>query len=293
MLARMRVSWALIRVALAVILVASLSACANPPGTDDNLVNQWPAMAAPTAWKPDAGVCLDEFQETARRASYKPIDCRQRHRYETVHIGEFTGVAANADATPAKNSEAYRTAWAECDAKASDYLGGPWQERKIWIGVSLPAAASWQGGSRWYLCQMAMVEQVKGNVNAGNTSLKGQFDLPAIQFGCYQVDAEGKYEVKSCTEAHNTEFVGVVKWNSSYESMRAEATREGDKIHVECQKSVATFAGAQVRTGTWNWSPSQADWEAGDQILRCYLYLGTTSVSKSLKGVGAAGWPLK
>lgn len=293
MLARMRLGRAMIGAVLAGVLLVSVTSCANPPGTDGNLLNQWPAMAAPAGWQPDAGVCLDEFTETVRRASYKPVECQQPHRYETVHIGEFTGIAASAEAPPAKTSEAFRAAWTECDAKTSEYLGGPWRERKIWIGVTVASAPAWQAGAKWYMCQMAKVEQLKGNVTTGRQSLKAQFELPALQFGCYQVEADGKYVVKGCTEPHNAEFVGVAKWDSTYESMREEAKKDGDKIHQECQRIVSTFAGAPVRTGTWNWSPSQSDWEAGDRSLRCFLYLSTTSVSKSLKGVGAAGWPLK
>jgi hypothetical protein len=107
------------------------------------------------------------------------------------------------------------------------------------------------------------------------------------------VEADGEYQAKRCDEPHNAEFVGVISWSYSYAAMREESAKDGDRIHQECQKSVAAFAGATVRTGTWNWSPDEAEWLAGDQSLRCYLYLNATTVSRSLKGAGTAGWPLK
>lgn len=279
----------LLRTALAAVLLAP-AGCANPPGTDGDLVNEWPAMAAPAGWKPGAGVCLGDIPSTMRRTTYLPLDCAQSHRYELFHVGQLDG---EADQPPQKGSAAHRTVWARCDEEASRYLGGPWRERKIWMGVTLPSPQVWQGGGTWFGCAMGAIEQLRGAPMALSRSLRGAFDLPLLQFGCYQVSADGRYQAKKCDEPHNAEFTGVVSWNSSYAAMREEAAKEGDRIHQECQKTVAAFAGAPVRTGTWNWSADEFEWEAGDQSLRCYLYLNTTTVSKTLRGVGTAGWPLK
>jgi hypothetical protein len=246
-------------------------------------------MAAPAGWAPKAGVCLGEIASTMRRTTYLPLDCAQSHRYELFHVGQMQDAAQ----PPQKGSPGYRSAWARCDEEASRYLGGPWRERKIWIGLTLPSSQGWQAGGTWFGCALGAVEQLRGAPMALSQSLKGAFDLPALQFGCYQVGADGRYQPKKCDEPHNAEFTGVVSWSSSYAAMLEEAAKDGDRIHQECQKSVAAFAGATVRTGTWNWSADETEWDAGDQSLRCYLYLNTTTVSRSLRGVGTAGWPLK
>ncbi len=269
-----------------------LTGCATPPeGTDGKLVNEWPAMAPPGGWEPAAGSCLSWHADSMRRVNYKPESCDQAHFYEIVHVGK----TADAPSPPAKSAEAYLKAWLECDAKTTELLGGPWRERKVNLALSLPSAEAWDSGARWFICLAAQVRRVNdGDTVLVKGSFKNRFADPELQFGCFQVDAAGGYLAKSCSEPHNAEFAGLASWEGSWESVNAESEKERGQDHTLCARVVAGFVGVStLRTGTWIWLPKQADWNLGDRSLRCYLYLEGTSVSNSLKGVGAKGWPIK
>jgi hypothetical protein len=273
-------------------LVAALfvAGCAAPPkGTDGDLDNEWPAMSAPTGWEPQAGVCSDVQGSVMRRTLYRPEDCKEAHSYEFVHIGKL----ADMPQPPVRESEAYRKAWSECDAKTTELLGGPWRERKLRIDLSLPSPQNWEAGARWYACSVSRVRQVNEQTAVEvSGSFKGAFAAAELQFDCYQVDTGGQYTTKSCAEPHNVEFVGAVDWGGNWESIDAEWEKKGGKVYDVCRRVVAGFIGASnVTIGTWAWRPDEEDWELGDRSLRCYLWLDEVSVSKSMKGVGAKGWP--
>jgi hypothetical protein len=78
-------------------------------------------MAEPTGWEPKAGACFAEFFVQAHRATYTPIECTQDHRYETVLVGQFTGDAAKLDTPPRAGSPEMKAAWADCDAKTTEF----------------------------------------------------------------------------------------------------------------------------------------------------------------------------
>lgn len=276
----------------ALALTALVAGCARlPAGTDGKLGNEWPALAEPTGWRPVAGVCLSWHSDFLRRVNYKPEDCAQAHYYEIVHIAEM----GQAPVPPAKSTEAYRKAWAECDAKTSELLGGPWRERRVNLALSLPTAEAWAAGARWVVCAAAQVRRLNdGDTMLVRGSFKGRFADPELQFGCVQVEPNGNFVPRSCAEPHNAEFAGVADWPGSWESALAESDKDLGHDHALCARVVATFAGAaSVRTGTWIWLPKETDWHLGDRALRCYLYLDTTQVSASLKGVGSSGWPIR
>jgi hypothetical protein len=272
-------------------LALLVSACAAPPkGTDGDLDNEWPAMQAPTTWEPKAGVCVNIMSDTMRLGLYQPRDCQGNHLHEFIHIGTFTETTL-----PSKESEAYRKAWAECDVKTTELLGGPWRERKLRIGISLPSPEHWEAGARWFGCVANRVKQLNEVSPIGMTSsFKGKFADPELQFDCFQVVKGGQFTVTSCTEPHNAEFAGLVNWDGTWESVNAETDKPSGKDHQLCQRAIATFVGVtNNRSGTWNWLPAEEDWNAGDRSLRCYLWLDDVSVSTSMKGVGVKARPIK
>jgi hypothetical protein len=276
-------------------LALLVSGCASlPNGADGKLVNEWPAMAEPAGWTPAAGGCQDDFQNFLSRNSYKPADCGKLHYYEFIHVGQITGAEADLQTSPDAGTVTYRKAWAECDTKATEYLGGPWRDRKIGVKVSFPSGAAWKGGARWYVCSIAQVSQVSRPPVFTTGPLKAKFAEPLFEFGCYQVTAaEGKvteYVSTACTSPHNAEFVGAAEWAVDFAVADAETESDRNKRHSICAKVVHSFVGASVNTGTWTWTPSEDDWTSGDDSLRCYLYSGTTSLKRSMKGVGAKGW---
>ncbi|GIH07600.1 hypothetical protein Rhe02_56670 [Rhizocola hellebori] len=272
-----------------------VSACAElPSGADGKLVNEWPGIADPAGWTPEAGNCHDEFQNFPSRTNYRPMDCSKLHRYEFVHVGQFTGADANLANSPDAGTPAYRKAWAECDAKTTEFLGGPWRDRKITIKVGFPTGEAWGGGAHWFLCWVAQLPQLNRAPIFASGSLKGKFADPNLEYGCYQLttadDKVTDFTSTACTAPHNAEFVGGVDWNVEWSVVTAEAEKEASKQHSICVNAVQGFVGASVNTGTWTWTPGEADWKAGDHFLRCYLYTGKISLKRSMKGVGAKGW---
>ena len=171
------------RALLAAAVLAALSGCSSV-----DLADQWPAIVEPTGWEPKTGVCSSSFSAMTFRNAYTPLDCAQTHTYETVHMGRFTGDAAALDKPPARGSTALGAAWAECDAKTTEYLGGQWRDARITIGVSVPSPGNWEGGARWFRCAAAPTKVQFGTTTTWAKSLKGELaQQSTLRIGCYRV----------------------------------------------------------------------------------------------------------
>jgi Septum formation len=276
------------------LLSVSVSACGGTKGIDGVLTDEWPAIGEPVAWTPPQQGCRASFSTILSRFTFDGVDCAQAHRMEIVHVGQFPD-SPGLTKPPTVGQPEFTAAWAECDAKVTAFLGGPWRDRKIWISVSVPSAVSWSSGARWFACEAAVITQMKGSPTSVSYSLKGKFAAePALAYGCLQVDKEGKWSSKACTEPHNSEFAGSLAWGTSYEDLNKEIARDDNAVHRKCMEVIAGFVGTRVRTGTYVWIPTESDWNAGDKTIRCFFWLGEDkSVTRSMKGAGASGWPLR
>jgi hypothetical protein len=104
----------------------------------------------------------------------------------------------------------------------------------------------------------------------------------------------GRTTPKDCGEPHNSEFVGVIPWDTTYERLMEELRDRDSAVDRRCVDKITEFVGARVRTGTLPWVPSRSNWNAGDRAVRCFFWLGEDkTVSRSMRGVGSAGWPLR
>lgn len=275
-------------------LVFASGGCLRIPGSGGAITDRWPAMTEPAGWLPAAGVCYQDFLPVLRGFPVASPECTQWHRSEIVHTGQIAD--GGPAAPPKQDSPAYRKAWAECDTKTTEYLGGPWRERRIKIGVALPTDSAWEGGARWFACQASVLRRMVGSVIQVKFGLKGKFDSePELVHGCVQVTdgSTGDWIPKRCDEPHNAEFVGTFGWEASRAEAEAQLRQSGSRLHRKCRDTIAAFAGASVRTGTYVWLPSVEDWKAGDSGIRCYYWLEDKTASRSLRGVGRAGWPLR
>lgn len=288
---RPRISGVLLAAPILMAVLAAVSGCARV-----DLTNEWPGLAEPTGWEPKAGACTGSFGETSYRTAYSTIDCASAHSYETVYVGTFTGDAAALAKPPARGSTALGAAWAECDAKTTEYVGAPWRDGKIWIAVSVPSAGNWDGGARWFRCEAAVTGDRIGDVTTWSSTLKGELAAQArLRNGCYQVPKEEDkpWVEVACTEQHNAEYVGSFISTDNYEDVRGDK----DTIFRKCLSLVAAYVGVpddgnmKYRSGTGYRLPSQQDWEAGDRAVRCHLYVSKTKTS-SLKGSGTKGLPI-
>jgi Septum formation len=281
------------RALAAVAALLAISGCARV-----DLVNEWPSIAEPTGWEPKAGICSYSFAETTHRSAYAPQDCAKTHTYETVYIGQFKGDAAALPKPPARGSAAMVGAWAECDTKTTEYLGAPWRDGRITIGVSVPSAGNWEGGARWFRCDAAVTTTLFGASTTHSKSLKGELaQASPLRLGCFTIpegDDVGWPEI-ACTDSHNGEYVGTYIATDTWAVVDADSYE--DVAHRKCLGVIAAYVGVpndrnmQYRSGTGFWYPSEDEWNAGDHAVRCFLYLDDRKVSRSLKGGGAKALP--
>jgi len=282
------------RVLLAGAVLAVMSGCARV-----DLVNEWPAMAEATGWEPKAGVCTDEsFAEISYRNAYKPLDCTQSHAYETVHIGQFTGDAAGLPRPPGADHSAMAAAWKECDTKTTEFLGGPWRDGHIWFGVSVPSPGSWEGGARWFRCEvMASSDRFGESPQKQTASLKGVFAAAtAPRFGCYvrPEDDNADWQTVDCGAQHNIEYVGSFQATNERDQIKGD-----DSYYTRCRSLIAAYAGVpddgnmRYRVGTYLSWRNQEFWDAGDNWIRCHLWTSNRMLTGSVKGAGTKALPIQ
>lgn len=282
-----------------------LTGCGRPAGVDGALVDDWSPLTEPTPFTPPGGVCVGgDFNRTAYLSSFNPIDCAVSHVVEIVHVGRFRGAALERMTPPPQGSPELRTAFAECDRKASEYVGGEWRTARLWLGVSLPSPAAWTGGSRWFRCDLNEVNNVEdgGAVTSRTSSLRGALrGSSPLRLGCYaatfeQVEWRQAMPVAECGEEHDSEFVGV--WQAPdipYPSKESD----WDRFHAECYRVIAKYVGVpadrniRARTGVLALPNDRDDWAAGNRGVRCYLWIPNGKMTKSLKGAGSAGLPIQ
>jgi hypothetical protein len=287
-------------------LLTVLAGCGKPGGVDGDLTGGWAAIPAPTGFLPVTGTChLAAFAPVGQRGTYEEVDCKLRHRTETVFVGGYDSPAADADRPPADGSAGSRAAYRTCDLKTSAYLGGAWRAARLWIGVTHPSAAAWTGGARWFRCEVKEISSVEDNNDAvlRTGSLEDALASPSssLRLTCYGVrlDTNGVIDLMpgvSCTARHNAEFVGV--WDAGGLAYPKKDDQWG-KFHDGCRGLIAEYVGVpddedlQYRTGVISMPGGEDVWALGDHGVRCYLWLDGSTLATSLKGKGAAGLPVQ
>jgi putative regulator of septum formation len=294
-------------VAIAGAAAGLLAACGGgdpPDGLDGDVINAWGAFGEAVAFVPEAEVChQDAYQATAPRETYRPVACDQPHLVETVHVGTFTGEAAELDAPPAPDSGEHREAYAECERSAKDYLGAGFREGRLWLGVALPPAEGWDGGARWYRCELMEVASVYGDPVERDATLAGALAEDSnLELGCYTVEAEdgavSRMNPVGCDESHEAEFVGT--WRASGNGYPDPADGDAeDAVYDGCREQVAGYVDVPndgdliYRTGTIADWMSEQDWVAGDRAFRCYLWLPDAELTTSLADAGEDALPIQ
>lgn len=291
-------------VALAGILTLLVGACGRPGGVDGDLTDDWPAMAEPVPYVPAIGVCYsNSFAPNPPLAADRPVDCAERHQLETVHVGTFTGAAADLPQPPRLGTDHLPAAYAECDAKTREFVGDEWRNGRLRLGIALPTPAAWAGGARWYRCDLEELSWAKGDPAPTSRvgSAKGALaaaDSP-LRLGCFNVSlALGTVDTMfpvDCAKPHNSEFAGI--WTARDQDY---PRRDEDwyPFYDGCLKQVAAYAGVppdrnlRRRTGVVTVPAARDDWRAGDRGVRCYLWVDGGRFTRSLKGAGPSGLPI-
>jgi hypothetical protein len=296
--------------ALAGAVGLAVTGCAPPGGTDGDLTDDWPALGEPQIFTPRAGTCFAaDFAETVPLSTYLPVDCAHRHRLETVHVGTFGGAVANAAAAPRRGSAEFGTAYAECDTEARDYLGADWRTARLRLGVATPSPRGWAGGARWFRCDLTELVEIdyRGTDDRGETvsrtgGLHGALRTPGpLQLGCYastltRIRTIDRMSPVDCGTRHNTEFAGV--WRAPAGQRYPTVPRDWAVFYDGCYQVAARYVEVPERAIRFRADvvapPSgPADWRAGDRGVRCFVWRPDGRFTRSLKGIGPAGLPVR
>ncbi|WP_433532592.1 septum formation family protein [Micromonospora sp. CA-263727] len=284
--------------ALGAVATLALAGCTEPVGTDGDLVDDWAPMAAPTVFTPEAKTCHAQTQEVGYLRAYDPVDCKQPHRVETVHVGTLTDVGgAN---PPAAGSAGMRTAFRECDRELRTTVGGDWRTGRIGLTVVFPSPPAWTGGARWFRCDAHELRGLDVPIPERRTaSLTGALaGSSPLRHGCFNAKTKGDEVTEmvavKCTAQHRAEFVGV--WQApatGYAAFRKDA----DRAHQACRSMIAKFAkipddgNVKYRVGTIFYHPTQDEWRSGNRGVQCFLWSERT-LTRSLKGAGTRALPI-
>lgn len=291
--------------AVAGFALLALSGCTVPDGIDRDLTGEWGSMPEPVRWSPEVGTCHPgSFRTDSPLFAYQPVDCQLEHVTETVHIGEFEGGAADRVTPPPPGSPEWRDAFAECDRAAAGYLGADFRHGHLWLGVSVPSVEGWEGGARWFRCELEPFDAFGGFPKSRLGSLIGALEVDSeLRLGCFQAtftdddEAVEEMERRDCDEPHNAEFVGV--WHGpDVPYLDADDEDAAERVQRGCRGQVAEYADVPVdrnlvfRTGTIAFWMSEQEWDNGDRGFRCLLWQGR-ELTESLAGAGTAGLPIR
>lgn len=290
------------RVTLSATVVAlTLAGCAAaPPGTDGDLVDDWAPLAAATGFTPEAGTCHPTITEVGYRSAYTPTPCDQPHILETLYVGTLTGADATGTRPPKAGSAEMHTAYATCEQEVNEALGADWRSGRIGLGVIFPSRAGWEGGFRWFRCDVSEQESLDDPSAVSRTAslvgaLKG--DSP-LRHTCFEPtmddDQVDTMTPVACSKKHHAEFVGA--WTAP-DTDYAEFEDNEDRTGKDCYKLIAEYAGVprsdvEYRTGYIYYSPSEDQWLIGNRGVQCFLWLDERNLTRSMKDAGKAGLPL-
>ena len=294
--------------ALGALMTAGLAGCGMPEGVDGELTDDWAGLPQPASFVPAAGVCYStDFAPIALRALSTPVDCAGDHRVETTFVGTFAGAPAGADTPPARDSDAARAAFAECDKQSATYLGADWRLGRLSLGLALPSDKAWTGGARWYRCDVTEKTNVEENgttvVRKGSAKDGLKADDAPLRLGCYSMDVQSTLEITKmvaadCAKEHNGEFVGV--WQAPANTKYPQVTdiAAWQTFYTNCRQRIADYVKVPkdddlaARSGVAPVLANEADWKTGDRGARCYVWLQDIKINKSLRGAGPNALPV-
>lgn len=294
------------RVVVAALAVALLAGCGVPAGTDGSLVDDWAAPKKAEMPVPALGAChRDVTYRTklgiASLLGHTSIDCAQQHLAETFFVGTFTGAAGARTSAPGERSPEVRAVYTECSSRAKEFLGDDYHMAFVEVFITVPNPAAWQGGARWYRCDLARLTRdfVDPSIEPGYGSLKGTLAPGgSSRADCFTITERSKTEVDTvpvaCTTAHNGEMAGVYYAPDT-------PVPNGDKavgtLGEHCGPVVAAYAGLpndRTLLGRvlylYRWQ-GEAEWARGNRAVQCYLWMKKPA-AKLMKGAGPAAFPV-
>ncbi|MET7401713.1 septum formation family protein [Dactylosporangium sp. NPDC005572] len=286
--------------AIAVAVLGVAAGCAAPAGVDKDLVDDWAMMAEAKVPEPAEGNCwnTDVSQlDDVVPSRVTQIPCEMQHMFETIHVGHFTGNAADGSLPP--TADGLSTAYAECDGAAKTYLGNAWQAGRIHLIVQTPTKAQWAGGGRFFRCDVVALRTELGTLEPRKEpfkdALKPGGELALTCGNLVGLDSSGGWDditPASCTAAHDVEFVGVV--NAKTSTYPSDGKTLESAFSDVCEQQLMSYIGMSASHfakqkallyGYWMMA-GQDEWKAGNHTARCYAMIDKKKISRSLKGAG-------
>jgi hypothetical protein len=288
--------------ALVGIATLALAGCSRPAGVDGNLTDDWAPVGEPKVFVPKAATCHPRFQEIGYLNAYQPVDCRQPHQTETAYVGSFHGPDAERTTPPPAGSSVMRAAYRDCDKQVNNFVGADWRTGRLAMIIVPPSSYGWTGGARWYRCDVVEIDSLDNTDFVDRTgSLKGALvGRSALAHGCFTPKVSNE-DVRAmvpvaCTKPHRSEFVGVY---TASDMAYAIFDTDADRIHRGCYALIARFSDVpndgnlDKRVGSIYYYPSASEWKAGNRGVQCFLWMEDRDLTRSLKGAGTKGLPLR
>jgi hypothetical protein len=281
-------------VILALALIATLGGCATTTAGDGDLVDDWAALPSAAPKVPASGVCYSASDVYASRIGglyTDPIACTTSHAVEAFHVGDLP---ADVTLPPQPGKPEFWRTFEECERRAKDFLGDEWYNGRLYLRVTVPLTRQWEGGARWYRCELIETKTMYSDTVAKRESslASGLRDAAPVAQRC--ADIVGEKAAKDwddltpvdCAQPHDTEYVGSFRVPGT--TMPADDRWES--IFEGCWDVVARFTGGTrsgVRLGYLSWTVSEDGWNRGDRWVRCYAW-GEKKMVGSVKGIGNA-----
>jgi Septum formation len=273
---------------LAAASVLALSGCSElPSGVDGDLANGWSPPPPAVQFRPAANYCYPDLADESTLDDYHPALCLGPHIAETVVVGDLGNVP------PGSGAEAYRArAFRECSQRVTPFLGGDWRTGWLILQPVLPSRAAWQGGARWYRCDLAETSPADGDLVRRSGSLKGALKgAGKVRMTCADptIVSERVTGMRAlpCAGKHTSEFVGVyVTKKSSAAALTSAELQKG------CHAAIAKFTGipndgtVKNRAGWLGFPPDTTSWRLGDRAIRCFLWLNGEKMTGSYRNAG-------
>ncbi|WP_127503202.1 septum formation family protein [Actinoplanes solisilvae] len=273
--------------ALAVTLVLAVSGCSElPAGIDGDLTNGWSPPPAAKQWRPVASTCHPDLVDESTLDDRSPSGCLTPHIAESVVVADLAGVPAGSTAE-ANRPRAFR----ECSKRVNGWLGGDWRTGWLVLQPVMPSRQAWEGGARWYRCDLAETSPVDGDLVRRSGSLQNGLKTGKVKMTCADPTIAGEQVTgmrpRPCAAKHTSEFVGV------FESKKSSAAAlTSAELEKGCHAAIAKFTGipndgtVRNRVGWLGFPPDDTSWKLGDRAIRCFLWLNGEKMTGSYRNAG-------
>ena len=273
---------------LATALALAVSGCAAelPDGIDGDLTNGWSPPPAAKQWRPVANYCHPDLADESTLDDWHPAVCQTPHIAETVLVADLAGVPAGSSAA-ANRGRAFR----ECSRRITGWLGGDWRTGWLVLQPVMPSRQAWEGGARWFRCDLAETSPADGDLVRRSGSLKGALKTGTVRMTCADPTIEGErvtgMRPVPCAGKHTSEFAGIFESRkSSVDALTSAELQKG------CHAAIAEFTGipndgtVRNRVGWLGFPPDDASWKLGDRAIRCFLWLNGEKMTGSYRNAG-------